>query len=114
VGRDLVQCSAAWRRIPCASGRHNGRDGLDSLDTGAPEGAFYDIRARLHGLALHAGEPGSADQIASGLDIALHDLAARRAGVPLATFLGGAPRALPTYTSEIVLQPETTMRNRPT
>ena len=74
---------------------------LDGLDTGAPEGAFYHIRARLHGLALQAGEPGPADQIASGLDIALHDLAARRAGVPLATFLGGAPRSLPTYASGI-------------
>ena len=74
---------------------------LDGLDTGAPEGAFYRIRARLHGLALQAGEAGPADQIASGLDIALHDLAARRAGVPLATFLSGAPRALSTYASGI-------------
>jgi L-alanine-DL-glutamate epimerase-like enolase superfamily enzyme len=55
----------------------------------------------LHGLALQAGEPGPADQIASGLDIALHDLAARRAGVSLARFLGGAPRALPAYASGI-------------
>ena len=41
------------------------------------------VRERLHRLALQAGEPGPADQIASGLDIALHDLAARRKGVPL-------------------------------
>ena len=38
--------------------------------------------------------PGSAR---AALDIALHDLAARRAGVPLATFLGGAPCALPAF-----------------
>jgi L-alanine-DL-glutamate epimerase-like enolase superfamily enzyme len=74
---------------------------LAGIDTAQPEGAFSRIRARLHGLALQAGEPGPADQIASGLDIALHDLAARRAGVPLATYLGGAPRALPVYASGI-------------
>jgi D-galactarolactone cycloisomerase len=59
------------------------------------------LRARLHRLALQAGEPGPADQIASGIDIALHDLAARRAGVPLAVWLGGQRRALPVYASGI-------------
>lgn len=63
--------------------------------------AFKTIRARLHRLALQAGEPGPADQIASGLDIALHDLAARRRGVPLAAILGAAPRSLPAYASGI-------------
>lgn len=74
---------------------------LSGIDTGDPGDAYSRIRARLHGLALQAGEPGPADQIASGFDIALHDLAARRAGVPLATFLGGAPRDLPAYASGI-------------
>jgi L-alanine-DL-glutamate epimerase-like enolase superfamily enzyme len=63
--------------------------------------AFTKTRARLHHLSLQAGEPGPADQIACGVDIALHDLAARRASVPLATFLGGAPRVLPAYASGI-------------
>jgi L-alanine-DL-glutamate epimerase-like enolase superfamily enzyme len=74
---------------------------LEGIDTTRPQGAFGRIRSRLHRLALQAGEPGPADQIASGLDIALHDLAARRAGVPLATLLGGGPRALPAYASGI-------------
>ena len=74
---------------------------LQGLDTSDPTSSFTSIRARLHGLALQAGEQGPADQIASGLDIALHDLASRRAGVPLATFLGGAPRDLPVYASGI-------------
>ncbi|MGI9437012.1 MAG: mandelate racemase/muconate lactonizing enzyme family protein [Geminicoccaceae bacterium] len=59
------------------------------------------MRERLHLLSLQAGESGPADQIASGLDIAMHDLAARKAGVSLATFLGGAPRALESYASGI-------------
>ena len=74
---------------------------LAGLDVTAPTTAFATLRARLHRLSLQAGEPGPADQIASGLDIALHDLAARRKGVALATFLGGAPRALPAYASGI-------------
>jgi D-galactarolactone cycloisomerase len=74
---------------------------LSGVDISRPGTAFTTIRARLHHLALQAGEPGPADQIASGLDIALHDLAARREGVALATFLGGAPRALPAYASGI-------------
>ncbi len=74
---------------------------LAGIDVSAPAAAFTTLRARLHRLSLQAGEPGPADQIASGLDIALHDLAARRLGVPLATYLGGAPRALPVYASGI-------------
>jgi L-alanine-DL-glutamate epimerase-like enolase superfamily enzyme len=74
---------------------------LAGLDPGRPEVAFPTLRARLHRLALQAGEPGPADQIAAGLDIALHDLAARRRGVPLATYLGGEPKALPAYASGI-------------
>ena len=50
---------------------------LAGLDVAAPATAFATLRARLHRLSLQAGEPGPADQIASGLDIALHDLAAR-------------------------------------
>lgn len=72
--------------------------GLDLTDVSS---VFTTLRERMHRLSLQAGEPGPADQIASGLDIALHDLAARRAGVPLATFLGGGPRRLRPYASGI-------------
>lgn len=37
----------------------------------------------------------------SGVDIALWDLAARRAGKPLATLLGGTPGPVPTYVSPV-------------
>jgi L-alanine-DL-glutamate epimerase-like enolase superfamily enzyme len=74
---------------------------LAGLEASEPRSAFATIRQRLNRLALQAGEPGPADQIAAGLDIALHDLAARRQGVPLATYLGGAPRPLAPYASGI-------------
>lgn len=51
--------------------------------------------------AIQCGEPGPFANILAGLDCALHDLAARRAGRPLATFLGGSPRPVPAYASGI-------------
>ncbi len=74
---------------------------LTGLKSGDYKSAFGTVRARLHLLALQAGEAGPADQIAAGVDGALHDLAARKAGVSLSTLLGGAPRPLPAYASGI-------------
>src|SRR4029078_9678229 len=37
----------------------------------------------------------------AGVDTALWDLRARRAGVPVCTLAGGAPRALPAYASSM-------------
>lgn len=74
---------------------------LSRLDGVAPGRAFAAVRAELHALALQAGEAGPADQIAAGLDIAVHDLFARRQGVPLATQLGGEVRPLMAYASGI-------------
>lgn len=44
---------------------------------------------------------GPAMEALSGVDIALWDLCARRAGRPLASFLGGQTRWLPTYVSPV-------------
>ena len=69
-----------------------------SADTDTP---FDVVAGRLKRLAIQAGEPGPVAQIASAADIALHDMRARRAGLPLASILGGAPRAVPAYASGI-------------
>ena len=74
---------------------------LATVDPAAPAETFKTVRSRLHSLALQAGEGGPADQISSGIDIAVHDLAARRAGVPLARLLGGEPGSLACYASGI-------------
>lgn len=65
------------------------------------ERAFDTIAQRLHRIALQAGEPGPVAQIAAAVDIALHDLAARRAGQPLAFYLGASTLAVPAYASGI-------------
>jgi D-galactarolactone cycloisomerase len=60
----------------------------------------------LHLWGLQAGEPGAFAAALSGADLALHDLAARRAGVPLWRWLGGEDAGpVPVYASG--LNPDT-------
>jgi D-galactarolactone cycloisomerase len=64
--------------------------------------AFRELSARAAPLALQAGEPGPLAQAIAGVDIALWDLAARRAGRPLWRLLGGeGDGRLPAYASGI-------------
>lgn len=73
---------------------------LEGVDTATPD-PFGHVGARLHRLVLQAGEPGPVAQIAAGIDIALGDLKARRAKLPLAAWLGGMARPVPAYASGI-------------
>ncbi len=95
---NFPQPGAEYRARLAASVLPGALKGISSAD---PFATWAIVRERLHRLALQAGEPGPADQIASGVDIALHDLAARRAGIPLAVWLGGERRSLPVYASGI-------------
>lgn len=52
-------------------------------------------------LAIQSGERGAFANVVAGFDCALWDLLARRAGMPLARFLGGELRPLPAYASGI-------------
>ena len=58
---------------------------------GEPREAFAFMQAATGVPALQCGEPGPFAQVVAGIDIALWDLAARRAGEPLWRWLGGAP-----------------------
>jgi len=55
----------------------------------SPNEVFDHLSKRTRVLALQAGEPGPFSQAIAGIDIALWDLAAQRAGQPLWRFLGG-------------------------
>lgn len=59
----------------------------------APSALWQELTKRLRVLALQTGEAGPLSQCAAGLECALHDLAARRAGKPLFALLN--PRADP-------------------
>ena len=65
-----------------------------------PEQAFLECSKNLEILAIQTGEPGPLAQALAGIDIALWDLAARKADLPLYRLLGGAPlETLPVYAS---------------
>jgi D-galactarolactone cycloisomerase len=64
-----------------------------------PEAAHAYLAKRTHVLSLQTGEPGTFAQVLAGIDQALWDLAARKAGLPLWKFLGGASGSVATYAS---------------
>ncbi len=66
-----------------------------------PAAAFGHLSARTAVLAIQSGEPGPLAQAIAGIDLALWDLAARRAGEPLWRHLGGASDRIDVYASGI-------------
>ncbi|MDO6732808.1 mandelate racemase/muconate lactonizing enzyme family protein [Marinovum sp. 2_MG-2023] len=94
-----------WCNFPPDGDLHRARLAANvlpaALDDVPLERAFGTVAQRLHRIALQAGEPGPVSQIAAAVDIALHDLAARRAGQPLARYLGANRLAVPAYASGI-------------
>src|SRR5262245_31762113 len=58
-----------------------------------------DIAAKLARRFALIGVTGTVRMALSGLDAAMWDALARAAGVPLASMLGGSPRAIPAYNS---------------
>jgi D-galactarolactone cycloisomerase len=94
--------------FPTCGAEHRGRllaetvvPALFAVGPAAPAEAWPALSRRLHNLALQAGEPGPVAQCLAGIDIALWDLAARRAGLPLWRMLGGARTEVPAYASGI-------------
>jgi len=98
-----------WSNFPTCGAEHRARlieTFLAPLVVGrtwpSPAEAFDHLTARSRRLALQAGEPGPLAQTVAGIDNALWDLAARRAGQPLWRFLGGAgDGTMPAYASGI-------------
>lgn len=63
---------------------------------------FSALMDQFHVLAIQSGEWGPLRQVCAGLDMACHDLAARRAGVPLYAYLDADARdVVPVYASGI-------------
>lgn len=83
-----------WCNFPHVGAEHRARLAeevvaplLSAMGPQEPHGLFDRLMARLHILALQSGEWGPLMQVAAGLDAAAHDLAARRAGLPLHRWL---------------------------
>ena len=104
----------AWCNFPSCGAEHRARlieSVIAPLLVGrafaSAETAFAELTARTAVLAIQSGEPGPIAQAIAGVDIALHDLAARRRGLPLWRHLarvdgeGGGKAGVPVYASGI-------------
>ncbi len=99
----------SWCNFPTCGAEHRAR----LIDTvlaplllgrafASPADALSHLELGTRILALQTGEPGPLAQAMAGIDIALWDLAARRAGKPLYALLGGGRvDAVPAYASGI-------------
>jgi D-galactarolactone cycloisomerase len=97
-----------WCNWPLVGAEHRARLAADigerliGRTLASPAEAFRSLSAQLEVLGLQTGEIGPIAQAVAGLDIALWDLAARRADMPLWRFLGGVPiETVPVYASGI-------------
>lgn len=95
-----------WCNFPVVGAEHRARlvasvlaPLLTSRPLSGPQAAFRHLTAETEVLAIQCAEPGPFAQAIAGVDIALHDLAARRAGLPLWQFLGGSSDRIDVYAS---------------
>jgi D-galactarolactone cycloisomerase len=86
-----------WCNFPSVGAQHRARladevIGPLLIESGELElrGVFARLMQRLHILAIQSGEWGPFSHVAAGIDAACHDLAARKAGLPLWRFLDGS------------------------
>src|SRR3954452_19401709 len=97
-----------WCNFPSVGAEHRARlinDMLAPMLVGRavtdPSEVFESLEAATSVLALQSGEPGPFAQGIAGIDIALWDLFAKRAGQPLWRMLRGASPRLRVYASGI-------------
>ena len=96
-----------WSNFPTASAEHRALLFTDivapralgkSLDD--PAALWAEIDRGLHVLRVQSGDAGALSAAAAGLDLAIHDLRARKRGLPLWRSLGGTDDgAVPVYAS---------------
>ncbi|TAM94336.1 MAG: mandelate racemase/muconate lactonizing enzyme family protein [Rhizobiaceae bacterium] len=98
-----------WCNFPSVGAEHRARLIAETLapmvvgkDWDRPADVYCHLTARTEVLAIQSGEPGPVAQAIAGIDQALWDLFARRAGMPLYRYLGGAQaETVPAYASGI-------------
>lgn len=86
-----------WSNFPTASAEHRARllvDIVAPLALGKPldnpVALWSELDRALHVLRVQSGDAGALSAAAAGLDLAIHDLRARKRGLPLWRALGGS------------------------
>ena len=97
-----------WCNFPACGAEHRARlletavfSALIRVSFDTPAQCFSALTKQFARLAIQSGEPGPIAQCIAGVDVALWDLVARRAGVPLFRLLGGTNADIPAYASGI-------------
>jgi L-alanine-DL-glutamate epimerase-like enolase superfamily enzyme len=95
-----------WCNFPTCGAEHRARlirtlfaPLLEGQRVDDPRTIFAELTAKTEVLAIQAGEAGPIANCIGAIDIALWDLAARRAGQPLWRYLGGASPRIRVYGS---------------
>ncbi|CAN7205471.1 mandelate racemase/muconate lactonizing enzyme family protein [Pseudorhodoferax sp. LjRoot39] len=99
-----------WCNFPIVGAEHRARMAayylrpqLEGRRWDSPQSCFGALNDAFAVLAIQCGEPGTLHQIVAGLDLALWDMLARRAGEPLWRFISGREDAacapIPVYAS---------------
>jgi L-alanine-DL-glutamate epimerase-like enolase superfamily enzyme len=95
-----------WCNFPSCGAEHRQRlvdtvmaPLLTAREFEGPAAAFEHLSQKTAVLAIQSGEPGPMAQCIAGIDLALWDLCARRAGQPLWRYLGGTSGRIPVYAS---------------
>jgi L-alanine-DL-glutamate epimerase-like enolase superfamily enzyme len=96
-----------WSNFPTASAEHRALLFADIVAPHAlgkplddPVSLWAEIDRALHVLRLQSGDAGALSAAAAGLDLAIHDLRARKHGLPLWRALGGSDeQPVPVYAS---------------
>ncbi|SDD26936.1 mandelate racemase/muconate lactonizing enzyme family protein [Ruegeria marina] len=97
-----------WSNWPAVGAEHRARLAVDlgqalvGKSFGDPAEAFDHLTQLTEVLVLQTGEVGPVAQVIAGIDIALWDMSARRAGKPLARLLSDTPmQRIPVYATGI-------------
>lgn len=95
-----------WCNFPAVGAEHRARlvssifaPMLAGKSFESPAAAYEHLAAKTAVLAIQCAEPGPFAQTLAGIDIALYDLAAKRAGRPLWQWLGGTSPNIRVYAS---------------
>lgn len=95
-----------WCNFPSVGAEHRARllteviaPRLTGRTWTSPQEVFAELSAATSVLALQSGEAGPFAQTLAGIDLALWDLVARRAGEPLWRLLGGSSPVVSVYAS---------------